>query len=112
MSSEDVKLLEEMEKKDVATVKGKMTKPHPPVVSWEDYIELPDELDVKGLIIDMAIDVLYINDCSFFHSMDRKIKFRTVVLLSRRKKRKIIRGRSSLKHLRSSYVSITWRKIT
>ena len=64
-----------------------MIKPHPPVVSSEDFVELPEELDVKEWIIDLAIDVLYINDCSFFHSIDRKIKFRAIVPLGRREKK-------------------------
>ena len=53
-----------MEKYDVPSIKGKMTKPHPPVVSKEDFVEMPKELDVRGLIIDLAIDILYVNDCS------------------------------------------------
>ena len=47
VSSDDIKLLERMERKDVPTVKGKMTKLHPPVVSTEDYVDLPGELDVE-----------------------------------------------------------------
>lgn len=88
VSYDDIKLLEKMEKQDIPIVNGKMTKPHPPVVSKEDYIELPEELDVKGWIVDMAVDVMYINDVSFFHSIDRKIKFRALVPLRRRKKKK------------------------
>ena len=88
VSYEDIKLLERMEKCDVPTVKGKTVKPHPPVVSKEDYVEMPKELDVKGMVIEMAIDVMYINDVSFLHSIDRKIKFRALVPLGRRKKKK------------------------
>ena len=75
-----------------------MTKPHPPVVSREDYVKLPKELDVKGWVIDMAIDVMYINDVSFFHSIDKKIKFRALVPLERRRKRKITPGRNYMMH--------------
>ena len=75
-----------MEKNDVPTIKGKWVKPHPPVVQKEDFIEMPPELEVAGLVIDLAINVVYVNDCSYFHSIDRKIKFRAIVELGRRKK--------------------------
>ena len=87
VSFDDIKLLEKMEKCDVPTLKGKSVKPHPPVVTKEDFVELPSELDVKGMVIEMAIDVMYINDVSFLHSIDRKIKFRALVPLGRQKKK-------------------------
>ena len=36
--------------------------------------------------MDLTINVLYINDCSFSHSIDQKIKFHAVVPLRRKKK--------------------------
>ena len=43
-------------------------------------------LELAGLVINLAIDVVYVNDCSFCYSIDRKIKFRAIVELGRRKK--------------------------
>ena len=40
------------------------------------------------MVIEMAIDVMYIEDVSFLHSIDQKIKFRALVPLGRRKKKK------------------------
>ena len=76
-----------MEEKDVPTIKGKMTKPHPPLVTFQDYMDLPKELDVRGWVVYMAIDVMYINDCSFLHAIDRKMKFRALIVLGRKKKK-------------------------
>ena len=71
---------------DVAPLKGKSVEPHPPVVNRNDVIELPPELKVKGMRIESAIDVVYINDQSFLHSVDQTIKLRGVAHLGTRKK--------------------------
>lgn len=72
-------------------MKGKIAKQHPPVITTKDCMELPDESDVKGWLEDLTINVLYINDCSFFHSIDRKIKFWAVVPLGRGKRTKALK---------------------
>ena len=59
---EDIQLAEKMFGKDVATLKGKSVKPHPPVVTKEDVIELPPELIHNRRKVDLAIDVIFIND--------------------------------------------------
>ena len=88
VSCEDVDLMVRIFGKDVATLKGKSTKPHPPVVDKNDFIDLPPELKVKGMEIELAVDVVYINDQSFLHSVDRTIKFRGLSHLGTRKKGK------------------------
>ena len=86
VSFEDVDLMEKIFQKDVATLKGKLVKPHPPVINKNDIIELPPELNVKGRKAELAIDVVYINDQSFLHSVDRTIKLRGLSHLGTRKK--------------------------
>ena len=76
VSFADVDLMEKIFGKDVAILKGKKIRPHPPVVKWNDIIDLPPELKVKGLEIELAIEVVYINDQSFLHSVDQTIKLR------------------------------------
>ena len=51
-----------MERNDVPTIKGKMVKPYPPVVKKEDFVEMPAQLNMAGMVVDLAIDVLYINE--------------------------------------------------
>ena len=68
------------------TLKGKATAPRPPVVTTEDVIELPTELQHNGRKIELAIDVVYINDQSFLHLVDRSIKLKLLTALGTRKK--------------------------
>ena len=53
----------------------------PPIVKWEDYIELPPDLRMEGTEVDLAIDVVYINREVFLHTVDRTIKEPTCVIL-------------------------------
>ena len=73
VSVDDVKLLQRMEHNDIPTIKGKWVKPHPPIVKKEDFVDMPPELEVTGMIVDLAIDVVYINDCSFFIQLIGKL---------------------------------------
>ena len=85
---EDIQLAEKIFGKDVATLKGKSVKPHPPVVMKEDVIELPPELIHIGRKVDLAIDVVFIHDECFLNSIDRTIKFPALVPLETRAKGK------------------------
>lgn len=53
-----MQILERIQTNDVPTLKGKSTKLHPPVVTRKDFVEIPKELDVSGMKVDMAIDVI------------------------------------------------------
>ena len=83
---EDVNLMGKLFQKDVTMLKGKSVKPHPPVVNNNDMIELPPKLNVRGKKVKLAIDVVYINDQSFLHSVDLTIKMRALSHLGMRKK--------------------------
>ena len=86
ISYDDVDLAEKVFKKDVPTLKGKGTRPHPPIVRTADNIKLPAELIHNGRKIELAIDVVYINDQSFLHSVDRSVKLNLLSALGTRKK--------------------------
>ena len=58
VSCEDVDLMVRIFGKDVATLKGKSTKPHPPVVNRNDFIDLPPELKIKSMEIKLAVGVV------------------------------------------------------
>ena len=93
VSSEDVNEMKLIFGKDRATLKGKSTKPHPPVVDKRDIIEVPPELNVKGMKVELAINVVYINDQSFLHAIDQTIKLRGLAHLRTRKEKKITQRR-------------------
>ena len=50
--------------------KEKSIKPYPPVVKRNHIIDLPPELDIKGKRLELALNVIYINNQSFVHSVD------------------------------------------
>ena len=66
---------------DVLNTKGKWVKEKPNVVSNEDFIEIPPELDLAGKEMELAIDVVYINRECFLHTVDRTIKEPSCVTL-------------------------------
>ena len=81
ISVDDVNLAEKIYLADVATLKGKSVRPHPPVVTRNDMIELPPELMIEGRKIELAIDIVYINGEAFLHSVYRRIKYNGIVSL-------------------------------
>lgn len=85
-SIEDLNLTDKIFKADVATCKGKSTHPKPPVVSKNDIVKIPPELGIQGMKLELAIDVIYINDESFLHSVDRTIRNNGPVALGTRRK--------------------------
>ena len=66
VSVEDVNLAEKIFKTDVATCKGMSTRPSPPVVTTNNLIEFPKELVTAGRKIELAIDIVFINNERFF----------------------------------------------
>ena len=72
---------EKIFKTDVATCKGKSVRPSPPIVTTLDLIELPTELMTAGRNIELAIDVVFINNDSFLHTVDRTLKFNGIMVL-------------------------------
>ena len=78
--------MEKIFQKDVATLKVKSVKPHPSVINKNEIIELPPELNVRGRKVELAIDVVYINDQSFLHSVGRTINLQGLSHLGTRKK--------------------------
>ena len=50
----------------------------------DEKIELPEEIERRKKEIDMAMDVLFINNAIFLVTIDRVIKFRSTVPMSDR----------------------------
>ena len=82
----DLNLSDKIFKTDVATCKGKSTRPKSSIVSKSDIVELPPKLRIQGRKIELAIDVVCINNESFLHSVDRLLKRNGLVVLGTRKK--------------------------
>ena len=78
---EDVNLTEKIYKTEVAAWKGKSVRPHPPVVTTNEIVELPTELMTKGRQIELAIDILYINNEAFLHSVDKTLRYNGIISL-------------------------------
>ena len=66
---------------DVLNCKGKWTKLKPKVVSNKDEIELLPELDLAGREMELGIDIVYINQECFLHTVDCTIKEPTCATL-------------------------------
>ena len=67
-------------------MKGKREKPKSPIVTTEDVVEMPPELNSEGMEVDLAIDVVFIDNEAFLHTVDRKIKKPSCVVLGTKRK--------------------------
>ena len=86
VSVEDMNLAKGIFWADGASCKGKSTRSHPPVVHKNDIVELPPELRVQGMQLELAMDVFYCNDQSFLHAVDQSILYNGLTILGTRKK--------------------------
>ena len=62
----------------ISSLKGKSTRKKPQVVS-EDFIEIPEELTSNNKEIELCIDTMYVNQAAMLTTIDRSIKFRSLV---------------------------------
>ena len=81
ISTKDMNLAKRVFGLDVPNVKGKWVKEKPKIVSNEDVIEIPPELDLAGKEMELAVDVVYINRECFLHTVNRTIKEPSCVTL-------------------------------
>ena len=75
---EDIKIAENIFGPDMATLKGKSTRPRPKPV-LEDWIELPREIMSKHAEIELCMDIMFIYGVKLMTTIDRTIRFRSVV---------------------------------
>ena len=71
---EDMELAEKIFGIDVPTCKGKWTRPKNKIGNSNDRIELPPKLNMNGREVELAIDVYFVNNEAFLHTLDRTLK--------------------------------------
>ena len=75
----------------IAALKGKATRSKPPIMS-KDIIEIPEEIYLKNYKLHLCIDIVYINGMTFLVSIDKEIRFRSIVHLKKCSKSLLYEG--------------------
>ena len=74
----DVDNAEKIFGRSMASLKGKSTRSKPKPVIRDD-IQIPEEIYNKNSNLDLCIDVIYINRVAFLVSIDKQIKYRSII---------------------------------
>ena len=78
ITTTDVKRAMAIYGKDFANIKGKTKRLNPKHIKPPILITLPDHIIKWHLNVTICVDIFYINKISFFHTISRKLQFRTV----------------------------------
>ena len=88
---EHVNLAEKIFGADVATKKGKSTRPKSPRVV-NDLIEIPKEIKENNNKLVLCIDNMFVNNIPMFTSIDKTVRFRALVPLNGRNSEELFRA--------------------
>ena len=80
VTTKDVDIAEKIFGKDVGTLKGKTTRPKPPIVKT-DILEIPQEILAQD-VLELCIDVMFVNGSPFLTGIDNTIKNRSAIKLN------------------------------
>ena len=80
---EDVDVAEKIFGPDIATLKGKSTRPKPKPVR-ADLVAVPKEFLTEHRNLELCMDIMFANGLPMFTGIDRTIKFRSLVPLESR----------------------------
>ena len=75
VTTEDVDIAERIFGKDVGTLKGKTTRPKPPIVRT-DVVEIPKEILTRWEL-ELSVDVMWVNSKPYLTGIDKPIKLRS-----------------------------------
>jgi hypothetical protein len=75
---EDVNISEKIFGPHMSSLKGKSTRCKPKPVR-SDLIEIPKEIITKHHDIELCMDAMYVNECGMLTTINRTIKFRSLV---------------------------------
>ena len=78
VTAEDVDNAEKIFRPDIGAMKGKTTRKKPTPVK-KDEVAIPKELLDKNKELTLCMDVLFINSMPMLTSIDRSIRFRSMV---------------------------------
>ena len=78
MTVEDVNISEKIFGPDMGTLKGKTTRRKPKPVKT-DTVEIPPEIKEKHSAVTLCMDLMYVNGMPMFTSIDKTIRYRSVV---------------------------------
>ena len=83
ITTKDVDNAEKIFGKDISTLKGKSTRPKPTTVV-DDYVDIPAEIMENNGNIELCMDIMFINELPFLTTIDRQVKFRSLVPMDSR----------------------------
>jgi hypothetical protein len=67
----------------MSSLRGKLTRRKSTLVR-EDAIEIPEELILQNCKIDLCIDIMYVKECGFMTTIDKRIQFRSALEIENR----------------------------
>ena len=83
VTTKDVDNAEKIFGKDVSSLKGKSTRPRPTTVI-DNYVDIPREIMENNANLELCMDIMFINEIPFLTTIDRQIKFRSLVPMESR----------------------------
>ena len=90
VTTKDVDIAEKIFGKDVGTLKGKTTRPKAPIVKT-DILEIPQEILAQE-VLELCIDVMFVNGSPFLTGIDNTIKNRSAIKLNAQTDEALLEG--------------------
>ena len=88
---EDIKVADEIWKADISSLKGKSVREKPNVVTTE-FETVPNVLLAKCRIVELCVDIMFVNQCVFLTTIDKTVKYRCTIPMSNRRADEISSG--------------------
>ena len=74
ITGEDIRIADKVYGPDISTLQGKSTRPKSDRLR-DNWIEIPEEILKNNRRVVLSVDLMYVNNCIFFTSIDETIKF-------------------------------------